>query len=210
MAALWLVLSRWQQPQQSLFFLSLMAATLEGWRTDRWRGPIKDTIGRWWPAPHPTQRAVEATEKSLDAKPHTLHTVWHWATWSTIWSLSFLICKVAEYDEINYHITHDSKLLCLRIDISWGIMISHMHLQMPGCSICPAQSYLKPMCQELTQVLKIHRWLTEITAFQGMGWGFKQAWVRDPKLQLLGCPSSTKGNNTYSQGHCEEQRRCCV
>ena len=63
-------------------------------------------------------------------------------------------------------------------------------------------NYPRPtMCQELTQVLKIHCWL-KITALQHMGCGFKQAQVRDPKPlgevpQPLRCSSATKSSNTY-------------
>lgn len=47
-------------------------------------------------SPPPTQTTVEATEKSMDTKPHpNTYTVWHWATQPILSGLSFLIDQVA-------------------------------------------------------------------------------------------------------------------
>lgn len=64
------------------------------------------------------------------------------------------------------------------------------------------------MCQELTQVLKIHCWL-KITALQHMGCGFKQAQVRDPKPlgqvpNLLDAHQQPRAVIPTSQGHYEK------
>ena len=105
--------------------------------------------------------------------------------------------------QISYHITLDSKL---RKYLSWEFIISHMHLQIPVCFICPAYSSWKPtMCQELSLVLKIPWLLKKISPLHCISCGVKQVWVRDLKpLGQVPWPIrsslATKDSNTYLLG----------